>query len=121
MSVAFFDMDRTLLTVNSGTRWVRFLRSRGEISRWGLLRAFGWAAQYHLSILDMAALSQKLVADLAGDSEEEMIAKCELWFANEMRHTIAARGRAKVEEHRARGEKVVLLTGATRYIAEPIA
>src|SRR5215470_7112740 len=99
MTVAFFDMDRTLLTVNSGTRWMRFLRRRGEVSRWQLLRALGWAAQYHLSILDMAALAGRLVADLAGDSEEEMIAKCELWFATEMRHTIAARGRARVEEH----------------------
>src|SRR5512138_3920013 len=106
MSVAFFDMDRTLLTVNSGTRWMQFLRRRGEISRWQLVRALSWAAQYHLSILDMTALSQRLVADLAGDSEEEMIAKCELWYASEMRHTIAAKGRARVEEHRARGEKV---------------
>jgi HAD superfamily hydrolase (TIGR01490 family) len=121
MSVAFFDMDRTLITVNSGTRWVRFLRRRGEISRWQLMRAFGWAVQYHLSILDMASLSQKLVASLQGEAEADMLEKCAVWYADEMRDTIARPARARVEEHRARGERVVLLTGATQYIAEPIA
>ena len=28
---AFFDMDLTLLRVNSGSRWVKYLRKRGEI------------------------------------------------------------------------------------------
>ena len=121
MTVAFFDMDRTLLTVNSGTRWVKFLRQRGEISRWQLLRAMGWAVQYHLSILDMATLSQRLVADLEGDSEAEMIAKCALWFDAEMRHTLAPPALARVEEHRARGERVVLLTSSTQFIAHPLA
>ncbi len=121
MSVAFFDMDRTLLTVNSGTLWVRFLRRRGEITRWQLARALGWAVQYHLSILDMHTLSRRLVAGIAGDPEEEMIAKCLLWYTTEVQHTIATPARAAVDEHRGRGERVVLLTSATQYIAEPVA
>jgi phosphoserine phosphatase len=34
---------------------------------------------------------------------------------------IAAAALARVAEHRARGERVALLTGATQYIAEPVA
>src|SRR5262249_42970831 len=87
--IAFFDMDRTVLRINSGTAWVRFLRRRGEISRLRMVRALGWALQYRLSILDMEALSEKLVADLAGDAETDMVAKCAVWYRDEIRHTIA--------------------------------
>src|SRR5262247_3316981 len=112
MTVAFFDMDRTLLTVNSGTRWVRFLRRRGEIGRLRYLRALGWALQYKLSILDMHTLSERLAADLAGQPEEEMVAKCIYWYKTEIHDTIAAPARAAVEKHRGRGERVLLLTSA---------
>jgi HAD superfamily hydrolase (TIGR01490 family) len=121
MPVAFFDMDRTLLTVNSGTLWVRFLRRRGEITRWRYLRALFWALQYKLSVLDMHTLSENLAADLAGQPEEDMIAKCVYWYRTEIQETIAAPARAAVEEHRGRGERVLLLTSATPYIAEPLA
>lgn len=121
MPVAFFDMDRTLLTVNSGTMWVKFLRRRGELSRWGYLRALGWALQYKLSILDMDTLSERLAADLTGQPEEDMVAKCMFWYRTEIHPTIAPPARAAVEEHRGRGERVLLLTSATPYIAEPLA
>jgi HAD superfamily hydrolase (TIGR01490 family) len=121
MPVAFFDMDRTLLTVNSGTRWIRFLRSRGEISRFAYMRALVWAVQYKLSVLDMHTLSERLAADLVGQPEEDMVAKCVFWYRTDIQHTIAPRARTAVEEHRARGERVMLLTSATPYIADLLA
>jgi HAD superfamily hydrolase (TIGR01490 family) len=120
-SAAFFDMDRTVLTVNTGTLWFRFLRRRGEISRFQMLRAFGWAMQFKLAVLDLETLSRKLVATMAGQAEEEMIAKSREWYENEVLPTIAPRARATIEEHRARGERVVLLTSSTQYVAEPLA
>ena len=73
-AAAFFDMDRTVLRVNTGTLWFRFLRRRGEISRFQMLRAFGWAMQFKLAVLDLETLSRKLVATMAGQAEEEMFA-----------------------------------------------
>ncbi|HKA87426.1 MAG TPA: HAD family hydrolase [Haliangiales bacterium] len=119
--IAFFDMDRTVLRINSGTAWVRFLRRRGEISRLRMVRALGWALQYRLSILDMEALSEKLVADLAGDAETDMVAKCAVWYRDEIRHTIARDAERAIARHRAAGDRVVLLTSATPYIARPLA
>jgi HAD superfamily hydrolase (TIGR01490 family) len=119
--VAFFDMDRTVLRVNSGTRWIRYLRRRGEIGRWDLVRAMVWAARYKLALLDMDSLSRKLVAPLAGQEEREMIDKCLAWYADELEATIAPPARDAIAEHRVRGERVVLLTSATPYVAEPLA
>lgn len=119
--IAFFDMDRTVLRINSGTAWVKFLRRRGEISRLRMVRALGWALQYRLSILDMETLSEKLVADLAGHPEDDMVAKCAIWYRDEIRHTIARDAERAIARHRADGERVVLLTSATPYIAAPLA
>jgi HAD superfamily hydrolase (TIGR01490 family) len=121
VAAAFFDMDKTVLRVNSGTLWVKFLHRRGEISRWQLVRALGWALQYRLAIIDMVALSQRLVADLGGTLETDMIDKCAFWYRTEVAPTISASARAAIARHRASGERVILLTSATPYVAEPLA
>src|SRR5688500_1413413 len=95
-------MDRTLLTVSSGTRWVRFLRRWDEISRWQLARALGWAVQYHLSLLDMASVAQRVAADLTGPPEADMPPKGELWIADEMPHHRAVRAGPRRGAPRAR-------------------
>ncbi|MFH0901734.1 MAG: HAD family hydrolase [Pseudomonadota bacterium] len=118
---AFFDMDRTVLKVNSGTLWMRFLRRRGEITRLQLARAFGWALRYRLSLLDMNSLSRKLVCTIAGRDERQMAENCQAWYLAEIERTIAAPARRAILRHQDRGETVVLLTGATPYVAEPLA
>jgi HAD superfamily hydrolase (TIGR01490 family) len=117
----FFDMDRTVLRVNSGTHWMRYLRRRGEISRWQFFRAVGWAVKYQLAVLDIETLSRRLVMTLRGDDEEAMRQKCRDWFAEEIVHTIAAPAREAIRAHRARGDRMALLTAATPYIAELVA
>lgn len=117
---AFFDMDRTVLRVNTGTLWMKFLRRRGEITRWQFLRAAGWAMQYKMAVLDMDGLARRLVADLEGDLEQEMIDKCLAWYQDEVEPTIVPPARAAIAKHRGAGDHVVLLTSATPYVAEPL-
>src|SRR5690242_6190470 len=77
---AFFDMDNTLLRVETGMSWVRFLRARGELSARMVAKAVYWQALYKLAVLDMDTVFTKLVESLRGDSEADMIAKCEIWY-----------------------------------------
>ena len=120
-TAAFFDMDRTVLRINSGTSWVKFLHRRGELSRLGLFRALGWALQYKLAVLDMETLSRKLAADLAGDRETDMLEKCRVFFDAEVARSILEPARRCINQHRALGDRLVLLTSATPYVAEPLA
>ena len=69
---AFFDMDLTLLRVNSGSRWIKYLRRRGEIGLPMLLKSGYWLFQYRLSLLNMEAVAAKLALDMAGDAEAEI-------------------------------------------------
>jgi HAD superfamily hydrolase (TIGR01490 family) len=121
ITAAFFDMDRTLLHCNSGTEWVRFLRRRGEITRWKALRAMGWIAQYKLAILDMESVTAKVMAEMAGEAERDVVDKC-LRFAEEtLLPSVAPRARDALAFHRGAGHLVAILTSSTPYVTEPLA
>ncbi|MEO8706876.1 MAG: HAD family hydrolase [Kofleriaceae bacterium] len=118
---AFFDMDNTLLRVETGMSWVRFLYKRGELPPRMLAKAMYWSTLYKLAVLDMDAVFKKLIADLEGDSESEMIAKCEIWYRDHVAREVAPAARVAIEHHRQAGDIVVLATGSTQYAARPVA
>ena len=118
---AFFDLDKTLLGCNSGSRWLQFLRERGEVSAWMMLRGALWAAKYNLAILDMETLATRLVADLTGDSAAEMRAKSAIFWERIVRPAISPTGLAVLTKHRADDHVIVLLSSTTQFVAEPVA
>ena len=118
---AFFDMDNTLLRIETGMSWVRFLYGRGELPPRMLARAIYWSTLYKLAVLDMEAVFTKLTADLRGDSEAEMIAKCEIWYRDHVAPEVAPAARVAIEHHRQAGHLIVLATGSTQYAARPVA
>jgi len=120
-AAAFFDMDNTLLRIETGMSWVRFLRSRGELSPAMFAKAVYWSALYKLAVLDMDAVFTRLIADIAGDSEAEMIAKCEIWYRDHVAPEVAPAARVAIEHHRQADHLVVLATGSTQYAAAPVA
>jgi len=118
---AFFDMDNTVLRVETGMSWVRFLFRRGELAPRMVIKALYWQALYKLAVLDMDAVFAKLCLGLRGDSEAEMIAKCEIWYRDHISREVAPAARAAIERHRRAGDLVVLATGSTQYAARPVA
>lgn len=118
---AFFDMDNTLLRVESGMSWVRFLYRRGELPPRMVAKALYWQALYKLALLDMDTVFTRLVEDLRGDSEAEMIAKCDVWYRDHVAPEVAPAALVAIEHHRQAGHLVVLATGSTQYAARPVA
>lgn len=115
---AFFDMDRTVLLVDSGERWVKFQRRRNEISRLQMLRALSWVVRYKLALLDLESLAQKLIGGMKGKAEADIMKRCEAWYRDEIESTIAPAARLAIAEHRKQGERVVLLTSSTPWVAD---
>jgi HAD superfamily hydrolase (TIGR01490 family) len=114
-------MDRTLIRVNSGTLWIRWLRQRGEISVYETLRGLGWIAQYKLSVLDMEAVATKVIAAMRGQSEGELFDKARLFFDELIVPAVAPKAREAIERHRAEGHVVAILSSSTPYVVEPLA
>lgn len=121
LRAAFFDMDNTLLTVDTALSWTKFLYRRGELPTAMLAKAMYWATLYKLAVLDMESVFTRLCLDLAGDSEADMIAKCEIWHREHVAPFVAPAARVAVERHRQQGDLVVLATGSTAYAARPVA
>jgi HAD superfamily hydrolase (TIGR01490 family) len=120
-TAAFFDMDRTLIRANTGTLYLKFLRSRGEISRLRLLQGLAWIAQYKLAVLDMEAVTAKATRTIAGQSEREMIDKCLDFFRHHVKDTVAPKGLEALAQHRRDGHVVAILSSSTPYVTEPLA
>lgn len=118
---AFFDVDLTLLHVSSGSQWVSYLRRRGEVGLSMMLKAAFWTLQYKLAFLDMETVGRRLIADIEGDTESDMLQKCEAFIAHHILPFVAPDGRKTVAWHRSQGHVPVLLTSATQYVAEPLA
>lgn len=119
-NAAFFDMDNTVLSIDTGTSWMRFLYARGELPRLEMARTLWWSALYKLALLDLETLAARLVADLQGQAEAEMIAKAQVWHRDHVDGTIAIAARRAIDRHRERGDEIVLLTGSTQYAAEAV-
>lgn len=121
MIAALFDMDHTLLRVDTAMSWTKFLYRRGELPRAMLAKAIYWSTLYKLAVLDMETVFTKLCMDLEGDSEAEMIAKCAVWYREHVAPHVAPAARVAVEHHRQAGHTIVLATGSTVYAAKPVA
>jgi len=120
-TAAFFDMDHTLLRVGTGMSWVRFLYKRGELPPGMVAKALYWQALYRLAVLDMDTVFARLASGLRGDSEAEMIAKCDIWYRQHVAREVAPAARVAIEHHRRAGHLIVLATGSTQYAARPVA
>lgn len=121
MRAALFDLDRTLVRKETATLYVRWQREVGQATTRDLARVMFWVAQYTLGILDAQAVAARAVATLRGKPEREMIDECESWFRSHVLAHVADEGRRAVERHRARGDLVAIVTGATPYVARPLA
>ena len=119
--VAFFDLDRTLISGYSVTAlaWER-VRSR-SVSVRRMLSQAGVFVGYGLGRTDYHDLLESTVADLAGVSEAEMVRLGEQAFHRRVRGWIYQEARVLLELHRRKGHQIVMVTSATRYQATPIA
>ena len=118
MPIAFFDLDRTLVAVNSATLWVKRDYRLGRLTRLHLLRAGVWLALYRLGATRLERVLYEAVATLAGGSDEEKRQETYQFWQDEVEGAIRPGARRAVEEHRRRGDRLVLLTSSSMYISE---
>jgi HAD superfamily hydrolase (TIGR01490 family) len=118
---AFFDMDKTLLGVNSAKLWALYQWRRGRMGSWDLGRSMWWLARYKLSLVDIEHVSRQAVGQLEGQAEASMREEIERWYHEEVRQHLLDPVVARVKAHRQQGEPVVLLTASSVYLSELVA
>lgn len=123
MSLAIFDLDNTLLRGDSDHAWGEFLVEQGAVDRERFASENNrYYAAYLAGTLDIYEfLEQHQLRPLA----EHDRATLERWRSEFVRTKIAPlitpAARALVEQHRVRGDTLLIITATNRFITAPIA
>jgi HAD superfamily hydrolase (TIGR01490 family) len=120
-AIAFFDFDETLIAGNSGNLWIRRELRAGHINRVQFLRAAAWMARYKLGWASMDDALRTAIGSLRGQSEQELRARTQAFYEEELRTLYRSGARPAVERHRQQGDAVALLTASSLYLSELVA
>jgi HAD superfamily hydrolase (TIGR01490 family) len=119
--IAFFDLDKTILSVNSGSLWVRREVALGHLSKRHAMKAMAWLARYHLGFASAEAMVAEAVSHLVGSSASAIQARTERFFADEVRSTYRPGALEAIARHRSEGHRLVMLTSSSNYLAGLVA
>lgn len=121
-SAALFDMDRTLVRIDTATLYVRYQREKGLATWRDVTRVAYWMLQYTFGVIDAQRVAEQAMESwFTGREEEWLRVTCEEWFVEYVRKHVAEAGRGAVDRHRQAGDLVAIVTGATPYAARPLA
>jgi HAD superfamily hydrolase (TIGR01490 family) len=118
---ALFDVDGTLIARNSAPLYMRHLQRTGRARRRDVARTLYYLARYKLGLLDIERAAAVSLAWIRDHDEAAVRADCLAWYAATIRAYVYPAMKATVEAHRRAGHVPVILTSATRYLAEPLA
>jgi HAD superfamily hydrolase (TIGR01490 family) len=118
--VAFFDLDRTLIDINSGRAWVSAERKAGFITLPQLIKASWWITRYHMGWADLEAPLRAAIKALAGQEERAMEERVARFFEREVRGRVRPEAREALQAHSALGEPCALLTTSSIYLAREV-
>jgi HAD superfamily hydrolase (TIGR01490 family) len=121
LTIAFFDMDYTTLDTSSGLLYVKYLRQQHRIGRRVLLRIAWWTLLYKVSAIDVNSAVPKMLSYAEHLSASRMMAESYVWFDLMLKEHIAPRAVAKIDFHRQRDHRVVLISASTQFAVRPVA
>jgi HAD superfamily hydrolase (TIGR01490 family) len=118
---ALFDMDRTLVRVDTATLYIRYQRKKGHATLRDVARVAWWMLTYTLGVINAERVAEQALESFKGKKESWLRETCEELFSEFVFGHIADEGRKAVARHREAGDFVAIVTGATPYIALPLA
>ena len=118
---AFFDMDKTILSVNSATLYMRYRYQRGEMSKRELIMGLGAYLKYKIGVLDIRSWTLDMMVQFSGQSEKQLEEEAIAWVEDAVIGTVYPEAERLVEEHLAESHVVAIVSGATAFVVRPIA
>ncbi|QTF91814.1 HAD family hydrolase, partial [Halomonas sp. BM-2019] len=122
MSLAIFDLDNTLLSIDSDHAWGEFLLEQGAVDPVTYREANDrFLADYEAGTLDIHAFLEVALRPLAENSPEQLAAWHQQFMASKIEPHILPKGEELVARHRTRGDTLLIVTATNRFITGPIA
>ncbi|MFO8047200.1 MAG: HAD family hydrolase [Halomonas sp.] len=122
MSLAIFDLDNTLLSIDSDHAWGEFLLEQGAVDPVVFRDANDrFLADYEAGTLDIHAFLEVALKPLAENSPEQLAAWHQQFMASKIEPHILPKGEELLARHRTRGDTLLIITATNRFITGPIA
>ena len=122
MKLALFDLDHTLLPLDSDQSWGEFTLSLGWVDPDTFqAKNNGFYADYLAGCLDIHAYVRFSTAAVREKGPVAAAAAHDLFMERIIRPAILPAALDLVEQHRLRGERLVMVTATNEFVTRPIA
>ncbi|HUN93758.1 MAG TPA: HAD-IB family hydrolase [Burkholderiaceae bacterium] len=121
MKLALFDLDHTLLPIDSADSWTRYLVRVGGLdvaAHDRRLREFG--AGYHAGSFDVDGYLAYQMGLLASFRHADLVGWRDRFVAERVAPNVRPEARALIDAHRGDESLVALVTGTNRFVTGPI-
>ena len=118
--IAFFDIDKTIISINSGEALIRQAYRNGFLNTLGLLKAIYTGLQYKYNSKDSHNIIKKMGSWLAGHSEEEIGTISKDIFSKDIIPSIRPNIIKEINELKKESTEVVILSSAISAICIPL-
>jgi HAD superfamily hydrolase (TIGR01490 family) len=118
---AFFDLDHTILKINSGEALLRRAYKKGLLSTWKLINAYCLATGYKVHLADPLKIIEKISGWLAGATINDIENLCSEIVEKDLIPAIRQEIVSEIRMHKAEGAHLVILSSAIASICQPIA
>lgn len=121
MKLAIFDLDNTLLDGDSDYAWGEFVVAENLVAQDEYRKKnAAFYEDYKRGELDMTAYQEFALAPLTRFSAEQLKELHRKFMHTVIADMLLPQARALVEEHRAAGHTLLVITATNRFITEPI-
>jgi HAD superfamily hydrolase (TIGR01490 family) len=122
LNLCLFDLDDTLLPIDSDHAWGEFVISLGWVDETSFRRDNDlFFAQYKAGELDVHGYIEFATRALRERSREELDATHRLFMQRVIEPQLHASARNLVRRHQADGDRVALVTATNEFVTAPIA
>ncbi|MDB5959171.1 MAG: family hydrolase [Massilia sp.] len=120
--LALFDLDHTLLPIDSDHEWGEFLVRTGAVDAAAFKRANDdFYAQYQAGTLDPVEYLEFALGTLARFPREQLDAMHAQFMVEVIEPAILPQARALLQKHLDAGDVVAIVTATNRFVTAPIA
>jgi putative phosphoserine phosphatase/1-acylglycerol-3-phosphate O-acyltransferase len=101
--------------------YVRYLVQTGRIRARDWMRISWWFLWYALGLIDFPQAMMRMLMMSSGEEEEPLREETDAWFAEWVAPHITEGAVQRIDQHRAQGHRLVVLSAATVYVVRPLA
>jgi HAD superfamily hydrolase (TIGR01490 family) len=122
MQLAIFDLDETLINVDSDVEWGRFLNDEGvtKAKDWNSRNEMFYS-QYKKGTLDIYAYLEFVCEPLKELKLDTLLVYRKRFIEQRIKPNILEKGQALLDVHRKAGHEILIITATIEFLTKPIA